>query len=295
MKNLLIYNLGRRGFFSEINNMILAEIYAERYHLRFVVNSFYWNCRYKKGLRDYFDNEIIEQNNIFSAQITRNRSYFDFKVTNLHTLFYNINYIFNTIYSFLHKNVVLGADVYGELRTESFLNTIDAEKYLLNLKKCLRLKTSILNHFDLLFDKLGIDEPFLGIHIRRGDKIATGEMNDISLDLYIEEIIHSRFRTVYIASDDKMSIDYIKAKIIPMGIDVHCNPNLEGEGFNEGNFNNAGRIKRYEDTLILLFDIYVLSRASYFIGTYTSNLSRVIPCFLGFENCKSLDENWHIG
>ena len=53
-----------RGFFSEINNMIIAKIFAEEHHWDFEVNSFYWNCRYKKGLRDYFYIELQEYNNI---------------------------------------------------------------------------------------------------------------------------------------------------------------------------------------------------------------------------------------
>lgn len=275
--------------------MILAEIYAERFKLKFVVNSLYWNCRYNKGLRDYFDNEICEVNNLLSAQVTRNKSHFDFKIKNVHTLFYNINYVLNNIYLYLHKRVLFGSDIYNELRTESYLNSIDKEEYLIRLRKCLYLKESVRNNFITIFNKLEIEKPFLGIHIRRGDKITTGEMDDISLDSYINEIIQSKFKTVYIASDDLSSINYIKRRMQEMSVNIYYNPSLSGEGFNEGNFNHAGKRKRYEETLILLFDIYMLSKASYFIGTYSSNLSRVIPCFLGFENCKSLDKNWHIG
>lgn len=275
--------------------MILAEIYAERLNLKFIVNSYYWNCRYKDGLRDYFENGIFEQNCIFSAQVVRNKSCFNFKIVNFHTLFYNINYILNNIYLYLHKEVLFGADIYNELRADSFLNSIDKDEYLIKVRKCLQLKKTILNEFDIIYDKLGIDRPFVGIHIRRGDKITTGEMDKISLDRYINEIMNSKYETVYIASDDISSINYIKRRMQNMNVNICCNPNLEGKGFNEGDFNHTGKRKRYEKTLTLLFDIYMLSKASYFVGTYSSNLSRVIPCILGFENCKSLDENWHVG
>ena len=62
----LIYSLGRRGFFSEINNMILAKIYAKDNNYEFSVNSLYWNCRLKKGLRDYFKLSLNENNNILN-------------------------------------------------------------------------------------------------------------------------------------------------------------------------------------------------------------------------------------
>lgn len=295
MKTKLIYNLGRRGFFSEINNMILAKIYANKYHFDFIVNSYYWNCRYKNGLHDYFENEIQEQNNLFSAQITRNRFRFTYKINNLHTLFYNINYIRNVAYLIFHRNVLLGSEIYNEMRSDIFLKNVDPDDFIKEIQKCLRIKPSIRHEFDLIFNHLKIGGPFLGVHIRRGDKITTGEMNDISLDRYAEEIIATSYKSIYLATDDIMCVNYLKEKMELKGIHVYYNPSLSRKGFSEGLFNHTSRRKRYEETLILLLDIYVLSKASFFIGTYSSNLSRVIPCLLGFNNCKSLDTNWHIG
>lgn len=90
MQKKLIYNLGRRGFFSEINNMILAKIFAQKNNYEFEVNSFYWNCRYKEGLRDYFELHFPENNNILSAQQTRSDQKFVILPHNAHDLFYNI-------------------------------------------------------------------------------------------------------------------------------------------------------------------------------------------------------------
>lgn len=294
MKRLLIYNLGRRGFFSEINNMLLAKIYAEKHNLNFAVNSYYWNCRYKKGIHDYFDNEINELNNPFSAQITRNKP--NFKIGfDLYTVFHNINYIKNSIYLLFNNDAMLGADIYDEIRSEEFRSHIDPTIFLKELKDVLCIKSTIQKDFESTFYQLEISSPFIGIHIRRGDKITTGEMNDISLDKYIDEVLRNSPKAIYIATDDIQSVNYIKSKMKSTGIDVFYNPSLSGKGFSEGSFNHSSRKSRYVDTLTLLFDIFILSKASYFIGTYSSNLSRVIPCLLGFDNCTSLDEKWYIG
>lgn len=294
MKNKLIYNLGRRGFFSEINNMVLAKIYAERHNLEFMVNSYYWNCRYKEGMRDYFDNEIQEQNNFLSAQISRNKPILKFNF-DLHSVFYNISYVKNFVYQLLNKEVLLGADIYEEIRSNDFRESIDSALFMYELYNVIRLKASIYKEFENIFNQLGIDEPFCGVHIRRGDKITTGEMDNIPLNKYALEVTKTSLKSIYIATDDVASVYYFKEKMASHGIRIYYNPTLKGTGFSEGSFNHAGKKIRYDETLTLLFDIFVLSKASKFIGTYSSNLSRVIPCLLGLDNCKSLDDNWFIG
>lgn len=290
-KKKLIYNLGRRGFFSEINNMVIAKIFAEELGWDFEVNSTYWNCRYHKGLEDYFKPYINERNNIFSAQMVRNTSF----SLSLHTLFYIIISILNKTYHLFHRNVIWGADVYNSFRETSYLRQINEKKFLLELQAVLHLNDTLQNEFQEKLSHMNLDAPFLGIHVRRGDKIATGEMEDISLSCYIDAIKETSFKQVYVATDDYKCIEYIKKHLLPLGYKIYYNPELSGSGFNESGFNHSSKVARYKETCTLLFDIFMLFHASYFIGTYSSNLSRVIPCALGLENCKSLDKDWFIG
>ena len=290
-KKKLIYNLGRRGFFSEINNMVIAKIFAEEHNWDFIVNSTYWNCRYNKGLRDYFNPCVAEHNNIFSAQMVRTKR-FSFSV---HTIFYIVVGILNYIYCLFHRNVVWGSDVYSLFRDESYLRRITPQKFFSELRGTLPFTELLQDTFQERISLLGLTEPFLGIHIRRGDKITTGEMADISLSRYIDAIKDTSYKLIYVATDDYRCVEFMRQHLKPLGYEIKCNPELSGLGFNEGSFNHSAKSARYKETLTLLFDIFILFRASYFIGTYSSNLGRVIPCVLGLENCKSLDNDWFIG
>lgn len=295
MKKRLIYNLGRRGFFSEINNMILAKIFAQKNNYEFEVNSFYWNCRYKEGLRDYFELHFLENNNILSAQQTRSDQKFVILPHNAHDLFYNIIYVFNYIYMLFNKNIILGNTIFSYLRTKEFILSINQEEYKSEIRNLLNYNKKLMCYYEKRIKELGLSEKYIGVHIRRGDKITTGEMKNIPIKQYIDSILASNIKSIYIATDDISVISKIKDSINRKDINIFYNTNSFNNGFNEGSFNHSNKKARYSETIELLFDVYVLSKATYFIGTYSSNLSRVIPCFINENNCKSLDEKWYVG
>lgn len=294
MKRKLIYNLGRRGFFSEINNLILAKIYAQNKNYDFEVNSLYWNCRLKKGLQDYFELSFIENNNLFSAQQTRSNWGYVIPPKSLHDMFYNITQLLNSIYRLFNKNVIFANEIYKCLRSEYVIHNINKNDYMNEIRQFLRCSPNVEDYINQRIKSINLPHNYLGVHIRRGDKITTGEMKNIPIEEYIKAIFDSGFKDVYIATDDVSIIEMIENKCTGNEIRVFYN-NTCKTGFNEGQFNHSTRKARYEDTMNLLFDIAVLSKSEKFIGTYSSNLSRVIPCFIGEENCISLDDHWHIG
>ena len=109
-------------------------------------------------------------------------------------------------------------------------------------------------------------DDFIGVHIRRGDKITTGEMDNISLKRYVSKIEEYDIDDVYIATDDISTINSIR-EALDNKYKIYHNPCLKTNGFDSKNF----------------------------IGTYSSNLSRVVPCIIGFDKCISLDDEWSIG
>lgn len=292
MKKILNYSLGRRGFFSEINNMIFCKIYAERHNCKFVVNSFFWNCRLKYGLRDYFEKSINEVNSVWSSQTIRTMK--SSQPISIRSLFYLVLNILNNMYLIVNRKVILGTDVFDDVRDSIFLSSITYEEYSANVKKVLTPNDKTLEFISQndLYATLSKDR-FLGVHIRRGDKITTGEMKSIPLSDYSDLIKKTGYKKVYLATDDRRVLLELKEKCD--GICIYSNPFLKQDGFSEGDFNKNHRQKRYHDTLILLFDIYMLVKSDHFIGTFSSNLSRIVPCYLGLEKCKSLDIDWYIG
>ena len=111
MSKKLVYSLGRRGFFSEINNLVLAIIYSKRYGYNLIVNTFYWNYRIKKGLGDYFKCNLSVSNNPLSAQMTRTGISEKFNPMSLHDWFYKLCEYQNKIYDAISRNMVWGKQV----------------------------------------------------------------------------------------------------------------------------------------------------------------------------------------
>lgn len=295
MKDHLVYSLGRRGFFSEINNLVLAKIYAEDNRLAFTANSYYWNCRKKLGMRDYFSNDIEEVSCLLSAQIPRTEPRLNLLSMNPHIWFGNLVYLNNMYFKFKHKNVILGSEIYGIIRSDEFMQNIPAERFRAEIRDLMQFNQGIKKQFGYEFARLGLPDCFLGVHIRRGDKITTGEMKAIDLEVYADAIEKSGYKSIYVATDDIESVLYLRDKLKKNGLSIYYNSTLDQVGFSEGSFNHKSRTNRFTDTITLLFDVYCLSKSNHFIGTYSSNLSRVIPSLIGFDKCVSLDEQWRIG
>lgn len=294
MGQYLVYNLGRRGFFSEINNLVLAWIYAEDNGWDFKANSFYWNCRSDLGLRDYFVPGLKETNNPFSAQMTRVDSDRKFCFSDLHSWFYAGCDLLNSLYLTFNSKAILGSTIYDNIRAEDFRNNINPERFLEKLRRVLTPNKWLSGEIESYLREIALPEKYIGIHIRRGDKISTGEMDNIPLSVYADAIKASGLKDVYIATDDINSVKELKS-MLSDGYNLYHNPLLEGDGFSEGGFNKMSRQARKDDTLTLLKDVFALFGASKFIGTYSSNLSRVIPAALGLDRCTSLDDAWFIG
>jgi hypothetical protein len=121
-------------------------------------------------------------------------------------------------------------------------------------------------------------------------------MQEIHLDKYINTILRYKdvSKNVYIATDDVRTIQDIKEILVDQGIRIYYNNQNNNQGFNESDFNHADKRTRYQETINVLLDMEVLIHSNFFIGTYTSNLSRVVPFFLGLDHCVSLDNDWNI-
>lgn len=132
---------------------------------------------------------------------------------------------------------------------------------------------------------------YIGVHIRKGDKISSGEMNDIDLKKYIEKIKEHDIQNIYIATDDISIIPQIK-KLLPT-YNIFYNHSVSQTGFFEKEFNKKTKNEKVNDVINVLIDVEILKSANYFIGTFSSNLSRIIPCFIKLDKCTSIDIDWH--
>lgn len=303
-KTKVLYCLTTRGLYSELFNLCLAVVFCEKMGYKLCINSFYWNAKIEKGWNDYFESVFKCYNNYFSAQdkIYTKESPWIGKIYYKPKEFFQFYFskIANNFYLLFHPHTLLTKDVFERMRSEQFIHNVLGENAFRLMATSFR-QMYILNnntqvHIRLKTSQLGLPDKYIGVHIRRGDKITSKEMQDIHLDKYINTIINykSISSNVYVATDDVSIIQDIKEKLESQGICIYYNNLNKSQGFNESDFNHADKQTRYQETINVLLDMEVLIHSSFFIGTYTSNLSRVVPFFLGLDKCISLDNDWNI-
>lgn len=303
-KKKIIYSLTTRGLFSELNNLVLAKVYADWHSMELVVNTKNWNARFKEGWNDYFRNTLVCRNDFFTAQLkiySKEKPWIGKIYYNPKEFFtFYFYYCANAIFIFFHPWTELTKDVFSKLYSTQFLQKELGEacfaKYASAFKSVYKYNDQTAERIRSMRDKLGIPDEYIGVHLRRGDKITSGEMGDIKIETYIDEIRKRKgiCCNVYIATDDISVIPYLKRELNKDGFCLFYNKKSNQSGFDERFFNNKTKEERYEDTLNTLLDVDVLIHASFFIGTYSSNISRIIPLYLGLDKCISLDNQWDL-
>ena len=303
-KKRIIYSLSTRGMYSELFNLCLAIVYANHHQKHLKLNTWLWNSRIKKGWEDYFAPTLECSNNPFPAQdkvYTNEKPWIGkvyYKPKEFFSFYYRLT--LNFIYHILHPHYLLTKDIFEDMRSNDFIhNILGKEAFSLmafTFKQMYVLNNNTKDYLSNRINNLGLPDDYIGVHIRRGDKITSKEMQEIRLDKYINTIVKykSVSSNVYSATNDTSLINDIKEKLHAYDLKIFYNKNNQSTGFNEAVFNNSSKQARQEETLNVLFDMEVLIHSSFFIGTYTSNLSRVVPFFLGLDRCISLDNDWNI-
>ena len=131
---------------------------------------------------------------------------------------------------------------------------------------------------------------FIAIHVRRGDKIdgehyidpsgkkihghPEGEMTPLST--YIELIRqHAReVSTIFVMTDDYRAVDELRALVPPLQVRTLCSKNVSG--YDNNQFYRMSRAERIQSIEGLLAEVRIASQSALFLGPYKSNLSRFV-------------------
>lgn len=130
--------------------------------------------------------------------------------------------------------------------------------------------------------------PYSALHVRRTDKVGT-EADFHGLDEYMPYVKH---KNVYLATDDP--------KVVQGAIDTYPDYTF---------YNNLAGAKvasvssRYTDASLegLLQDVFVLARADFLVGTFSSQISRLAYELAqmwqvdGIRKAHSIDSGWYFG
>lgn len=305
MKKFIVYNLTKRGLFSEILNLALAKSYADFMGMTIIINTRNWNARIQKGWNDYFLPTLPCINSFWTSQVyvtgrKKRIGLRDWYHSPFRVVLHYILCVANQLYQKIDNSFLLNDEIYERMRSNDFVCRMSKSDIFIQYKKIIAelfiFNNDIKSRICSLKSQIGLPEKYIGVHIRRGDKISTHEMDNIDIEQYIYEIMNkgSISKNVYVATDDHSIISIIHEKLHPLGFTIYHNIYVSQEGFNEKKYNKKSKIDKFNDTLYTLLDIDILRGATFFIGTYSSNLSRIIPCFIDKKYCKSLDIDWNV-
>ena len=300
----IIYSLTHRGLYSELVNLALAKVYADKYNYRLLVNSRNWNSKIDNGLSDWFIPYFEETHSILTYQekIYNNEKPWIGKIYYNPSAFWGYwrERLYNKIFKFFNPTALLSKESFQRMHSGDFLSQY-SEGELLNavsnsFKKFYNYNVLTQNNISEKKQYINIPDNYISIHIRRGDKIVTGEMEDINLNIYVDAIRKYSYisNNIYIATDDVTVISYISKKLSDIDIKIYYNKENKLKGFDEKTYNLKSDSVRRDEVLNMLFDMDMMINSSFFIGTFSSNVGCVVAMYLGLDKCHSIDVSWKI-
>ena len=300
----IIYSLTHRGLYSELVNLALAKVYADKYNYRLLVNSRNWNSKIDNGLSDWFIPYFEETHSILTYQekIYNNEKPWIGKIYYNPSAFWGYwrERLYNKIFKFFNPTALLSKESFQRMHSGDFLSQY-SEGELLNavsnsFKKFYKYNALTQNSISEKKQYINIPDNYISVHIRRGDKIVTGEMEDIDLNIYADTIRKYSYisNNIYIATDDVTVISYISKKLSDIDIKIYYNKENKLKGFDEKTYNLKSDSVRRDEVLNMLFDMDMMINSSFFIGTFSSNVGCVVAMYLGLDKCHSIDVSWKI-
>jgi len=198
----------------------------------------------------------------------------------------------------ISEAAALGNDLSNELKG------VDRE-YLLKLKETVYRSMFTYNDASqaavnemLASLRLGTSDPYVGVHIRRGDKEREHDVSLMPISSYMaaaREHMEARdIRTVFVASDDPDAGHMLAEEFVAVGrSDVQVLQLTDASS--DYAVDDSGK-REYTDqgtTIALLADIEALRLATVFVGTQSSNVGRMVFYLRGdIDSCISIDGDW---
>lgn len=137
--------------------------------------------------------------------------------------------------------------------------------------------------------------PTIGIHIRAGDKITTGEMKKINIDSYIDavnKVPKEVPRNIFIMSDTFQNIEEFKKRVQERGYswNVLHSPAGTLKEHIQADFNKQNFEVKHKAFLQFLAELEIIKRCTFIFCTMSSNIGRWLYLTAdSIQNFHSLD------
>lgn len=286
MKNKFVFSFTNAGLFSEINNFLLALLYAHKNNFEVIID---YNSL--KSIDEITLNTILNLktfnkgcSTVVSKASTRSLNTYLYAYSGYSRfirltmfLFYNARY---QLYSLINNSDIDLLQKHWNGIRELRLNLSEEDNFFLfNTTKSLWIHATKGN------DKSNSN--FIGAHIRRGDKIT--ETKFILLETYFDEIKKqckiNDTKDVFLFTD--LMEEGVKLKVQLMGYNVTLNY-LDEKGYYHEEFLKLPNEIKVNKTLILCDIVNKMNAASHFIGSNDGNLSAFVSLLRQGKNITDL-------
>ena len=288
----LVWQMGRSGFFSEVNMMIGAMCYALTNRLSFELDSGTFGCAGVRGWEDFWKPIVPETRSVVFRWIVgeswakrRKRSV-------------------QRVLRRLQPRVLTKDMVWSVLLDERYnRQPIDWPQlgikgplingysfFLAVLIECLR--EDVLDEILKLNASLNLASTYNAAQVRRGDKVAmqdAGARFIAAREFCAGELGWNKSLPLFVVADDYSVVEELRHfseinvvhRIAPSDV-----------GYRHAEFLTLNAAERRRRIISLLADFLVCIEAEYFVGTYSSNFSRAVGAYRRDEYCHSLDLPW---
>ncbi|WP_288880198.1 hypothetical protein [Pedobacter panaciterrae] len=295
-KRHCVYRIGNEaGFFSEINNMLMAMVFCLENKLQFRLysaNSNFGEDIWKDYLIPFTKHSTSKSHALFNERPYIHKRPYPLDVNELFSIKKRLSREFLT------------QDIWPYIRNKEFYNV----DYMVDspyIKGNLTLVISVLikcvwnyNKFakqqiSQLIRELEAPEKYAAIFVRRGDKYFEAPLQEIRKYINkVDALTNSKDFPLFISSDDYQIIEEAKV-LFPERNIIHFNFEGDKGYFMEDFKSNYSKAQQKAKIVQLLAQVEILKNATYFVGTYSTN----VGVFVGMaRNCQHSydinDEKW---
>lgn len=200
-----------------------------------------------------------------------------------------ITYSFKKGITIQQKNLV-------ELK--KFCKSVEVQFLKSEAKRIFKIRPSVQSKITLLHK--GLPNFDLGLHIRTGDKITTGEMEKIPLDVYIKAVeafqkdIGKEKLSIYLMTDSEGVITSFKKRANPSwSISFLPSPIKNLDGHDQRGFNSHSIQEKMDAYIHFLAELQILQKCPTVFCTFSSNIGRFVY-LTGREDVRSLDKEFEL-
>jgi hypothetical protein len=292
-RKTLVYGIGlEAGFYSELNNMILAILYCLNNNIKFVLHSGVANFKIKNGWSDFFEPFCDEKNNWytnrFDHRFPSDIVFYKRIILKLINQLYRIDYFTYELFNEIHSR-----------ENESLSYLIPELKIDGGIQQACEKIIAMIYHFnkntrhdiDIKKQNVSFQGKYIGFHIRGGDKIIEHDL--ITVDKYIKKAESlSCIRQGFIYTDDYNIFKLVCGKYSEWNFQTLTEKNENGY-FHSDFQNLSNEIKKYQ--LIKMFaSMEILCKAEYTICTYSSNIGMFLGMMMGERGVGVDFDAWRI-